>query len=126
MTKNLLDRSLKALSSLTSYAKWQISEGDTHHPTLPSALAQAESVLFDAKEPEVKSTTTVMIDDQEYEIEGCPFCGSAPEFVERAGDAFGFRCTCASKRYIQTYYDTSINDRTGRIESAVASWNNRS
>ncbi len=34
-----------ALKMLASYAKWQIDEGADHHPTLPSAVAQAHAAL---------------------------------------------------------------------------------
>lgn len=46
----------------------------------------------------------------------CPFCGSEPEIVRRAGAA-GIKCTCAGKRFLHTYGKT--------VESAAASWNER-
>lgn len=30
---------------LITYARWQIDEGQEHHPTLPSAVAQAEAAF---------------------------------------------------------------------------------
>ncbi len=67
----------------------------------------------------------VEIDGEQHEVAPCPFCGGKPAFVERAGDAFGFRCTCGGKRHVHTYYNPNIQSRTGRIESAVAAWNCR-
>jgi len=37
------------LGSMVGYAKWQISEGGSHHPTLPSAVEAAQSVLDDIR-----------------------------------------------------------------------------
>lgn len=34
-----------SLWTLISYAKWQMREGESYHPTLPSAVASAEDVL---------------------------------------------------------------------------------
>ncbi|WP_420719774.1 Lar family restriction alleviation protein [Thalassovita sp.] len=67
----------------------------------------------------------VEIDNFEFEIAPCPFCGSKPQVIENAHDAFGFRCTCGGKRFVQTYFDSKIADRAGRIQSAVAAWNCR-
>lgn len=67
----------------------------------------------------------IKIDGQQHDIAPCPFCGSKPEFVERAHDAFGFKCTCGGKRFLHTYFDSKIPDRAGRILSAVAAWNCR-
>jgi hypothetical protein len=120
MNRDIFNRSVEALASLSKYGQWQIKEGGSFHPTLPSAVDQAAGVLVDARK---KSTTTQEIDSEKYEVEPCKWCGDAPQFVERPGNAFGFKCTCGGKRYIQTYYDSSIPDRSGRIASAVASWN---
>lgn len=38
-----------ALERLLPYARWQIREGGSHHPTLPSAIASAESALKSTK-----------------------------------------------------------------------------
>lgn len=60
-----------------------------------------------------------------YDIENCPFCDGQPGFVARGGNAFGFKCTCKGKRFIHTYFDSSIpqDDMHGRIASAVKIWN---
>jgi hypothetical protein len=111
-----------ALKTMCDYAKWQISEGGSYHPTLESALGRAEKLLSEAPE---KSTYDVEIEGQSYEIEPCSFCGGLPKLKEGAFNSFGFLCTCGGKRYVHTYYDTSIQDRTGRIQSAVALWNSK-
>lgn len=40
-----LHRALTEVARLAEYADWQIREGGNHHPTLPSALAEAEKLL---------------------------------------------------------------------------------
>lgn len=36
---------VRALETLIPYVEWQITEGPGHHPTMPSALAQARAAL---------------------------------------------------------------------------------
>jgi hypothetical protein len=44
-----LDEIVEVLGDLCKYARWQIDEGANHHPTLPSAEAEARSLLHRLK-----------------------------------------------------------------------------
>lgn len=57
----------QSLRTLIQYARWQIKEGANHHPTLPSAIAQAEAALTpQARAAEVEETVNKLMNDHFY------------------------------------------------------------